>query len=258
MAETNKYNFLRWSNNTNDATLLLFTQIAEKNIKCTQPILVYGETTTFYWNHTSNAAYSGTINLCNLDNSIVTSGIGTVTSFTHLTGTHATGTLTCPSVPQGFYKLSLVGNSTTIYSNIVEVLLDSELVAETATFEFWDTTKQIRSFKYPYLTSFKQKFRLRYDKGNGKYFREQENQTYINGIDKSISERTYKYFTMKIVEADESMRDAIDCMLSHSNIQVNGVKYDFRNDSGVTVNGENEVLATVEFELKHNYQRVTC
>lgn len=256
MAETNKINFLRWSNASADATLLPFTQIPEKNIKCTQPVLVPTETTTFYWNHLTDAAFSGTINLCALDNSIVSAGIGTVTSFATATGTHATGTLTCPSVAQGFYKLSLVGGST-LYSNIVEVVTDSILIAETATFEYWDT-KQVRNFKYPYVSTFKNKFRLRYEKGNGQYFREQENQTYINGVEKSISERTYKYFKVRILEADESMRDAIDCMLSHVNLKINSEVYDFKNDSGVSVVGENEILANVEFEVKHNYNRVTC
>lgn len=256
MAETNKYNFLRWSNASADATLLPFTQIPEPNIKCTQPILVPTETTTFYWNHLSDSAFSGTINLCALDNSVVSAGIGTVTSFTTATGTHATGTLTCPSVTQGFYKLSLVGGST-LYSNIIEVVTESVLIAETATFEYWDT-KQVRNFKYPYVSTFKNKFRLRYEKGNGQYFREQENQTYINGVEKSIAERTYKYFKVKILEADESMRDAVDCMLSHSSIRINGEMYDFKNDAGVTVTGENEILSDIEFELKHNYNRVTC
>lgn len=256
MAETNKYNFIRWSNANADATLLPFTQIPETTIKCTQPILVPNETTTFYWNNSTDAAFSGTINLCSLNNSVVSAGIGTVTAFTHATGTHATGTLTCPSVPQGFYKLSLVGGST-LYSNIIEVVTDGVLIAETAIFEYWDT-KQVRNFKYPYVSTFKNKFRLRYEKGNGQYFREQENQTYINGVEKSIAERTYKYFKVKIFEADESMRDAIDCMLSHANLRVNGEMYDFKNDAGVTVVGENEILSEVEFELKHNYNRVTC
>jgi len=254
MAETNKYNFLRWSNASADATVLPFTQMPETNVKCTQPILVPAETTLFYWNN--DAATSGTINLCSLDNTVIASNIGSVTAFAHATGTHATGTLTCPSVPQGFYKLSLVGGST-LYSNIVEVITDAVLIAETAIFEFWDT-KQVRNYKYPYVTNFKHKYRLRYEKGNGQYFREQENQTYINGTEKSISERTYKYFKVSIVEADESMRDAIDCMLSHANIRINGVLYDFKNDSGITIVGDNEMLANVEFEMKHNYNRVTC
>ena len=256
MAETNKINFLRWSNSSSETTLLPFTQVPEVNIQCSQPILVPTETTTFYWNHTSNTAFNGTINLCSLDNTVISSGIGTVTAFSHADGTHATGTLTCPSVAQGFYKLSLVGTST-LYSNIIEVVTESTLIAETAIFEYWDT-KQVRNFKYPYVDTFKNKFRLRYEKGNGQYFREQENQTYINGTEKSISERTYKYFKMRILEADESMRDAVDCMLSHSNLRINGVFYDFKNDSGITIVGENEILANVEFEIKHNYNRVTC
>lgn len=255
MAETNKYNFLRWSNSSNES-LVNFTQLPEPNIKCTQPILVSGETTTFYWNHDGNAAYSGNISLCDLAGSVVSANIGTMTAFTHANGTHATGTLTCPNVPQGFYKLSLSGGATT-FSNIVEVITDTNLIAETGVFEFWDT-KQIRQFKYPYLTNFKQKFRLRYDRGNGQYFREQQVQTYINGTDKSISERSYKYFKIKILEADESMSDAIDAMLSHSYLKINGNLFDFRNDSGVTVTRENEVLGPVEFEVKYNYNRVTC
>ena len=259
MAETNKNNFLRWSNANNDNTLLPFPQIAEPNVKCTQPILVRGEETYFYWDELSNTASGGIVGLCDLSKNVIYPVIGTLSAFTHLNGNHAIGSFTCPSdIPQGFYLLYIeVGLSEKLYSNVIEVLVDSNLISETAVFEFWDT-KQIRSFKYPYLTNFKQKFRLRYDKSNGKYFKEQEVQTYLSGTDKTISERSYKYFTMKILEADESMRDAVECMLSHSFIKVNNTFYDYKNDSGITISGEGEILANVEFEMKNNYNRVTC
>lgn len=256
MAERNKNNFLRWSNASAETTLLPFTQMAEKKIRCTQPILVPGEVTSFYWNDIANAATSGSINLVKPDNTVVSSGIGSLSQIAIAnSGTHAVGTLTCPNVPQGYYKLA-IGSS--LYSNVVEVVTEADLIAETAYFEFWDT-RQVYNFLYPYTPEgFKQRFRLRYDRGPHQYFKDQEKQVYISGEERNISDRGYKYFKMKIKETDESMRDAVELMLSHSNLYVNGFEYDFRNDGGIGIPTEDEVLSDIEFELKFGYYRVGC
>lgn len=239
----NRNNFIRWSNDT-AATTLDRSRVSGMGICHPLPLWKPADTMVIYFNAANKTANTGTVSLINTAGTEVAANVGTLASLSIVGGNHSYGTLTCPSVAAGYYRLK-IGSVT---SNLIKVVAAYPTESMLATFTHsGNLLSSSGSFIYK-GASITQRFvlpliSLEFDYDNTREVYEEATTRNV----RSNNQRTRKWIKFKSEYLDDDTIDAFACMLTHDTITLNGVAVEAK--SGAFIEKEFDPLE----KLNHIY-----
>lgn len=175
---------------------------------------------TVYFNAANKTSATGTVSLINEAGTEIAANVGTLTSLTIVGGNHSYGTLTCPDIPPGNYRLK-VG---TLISNQVGIVAAYPTESMLVTFTHnGNLLSSGGSFIYK-GASITQRFVLplvaiEFDYDNSREIYEEATTRNI----RANNQRTRKFIKFKSEYLDDEAIDAFACMLTHDTVTINGI-----------------------------------
>lgn len=239
----NKNNFIRWSNDTADVSLNR-ARVAGMGICRPIPLWTPTDTMVIYFNAANKVSAVGTVSLVNEAGTEIAANVGTLASLTIVGGNHSYGTMTCPSVPPGYYRLK-VGS---LLSNQIQIVTTYPNESMTVTFTHsGNLLSDGGSFIYK-GASITQRFVLpiisvEFDYDNSREVYEEATTRNI----RANNQRTRKWIKFKSEYLDDEAIDAFACMLTHDTIVINGASVEPK--SGTFMEKEFDTLE----KLNHIY-----
>lgn len=216
----NRNNFIQWYNSTNVSTLAR-VRLGSSGQCNPIPLWVVGDTMKIYFNAANKFSATGTLSLVTLANTEVAADVGSLTSLTIVGGNHSYGTLTCPSVPNGLYRLKtgggLLSNSIRIFqtrpteSMLVEFSHSGNLISDWGSFLYKGTSITQR-FLLPLIS-----YESGFDNSRESYEESTTRNIRVN------NQRTKRWIKFRSEYVDDETIQAFASMLTHDTITINGV-----------------------------------
>lgn len=173
-----------------------------------------------YFNAANKTSATGTVSLVNEAGTEIAANVGTLSSITIVGGNHSYGTLTCPSVAAGSYRLkvgSLLSNQIAVVaaypseSMLVTFTHTGNILSDAGSF-LYKSQSVTQRFVLPLLS-------YEFDYENSKEVYEESTSRNI----RANNQRTRKYIKFKSEYLDDEAIDAFASMLTHDTIAINGI-----------------------------------
>lgn len=247
--KVNKANFLIWNNATTGVELPIYSASCPMG----ELLWLVGDTMSFMINENMPSGISLTLHKLDLART-QSHSFGAASSFvSEVTEDRLySGTLTCPSITEGYYSLKATSGATIYWSNPIRVISSAD---HTAKFKFRHKFLK-NKVDYTENTSFYQEFRLWCNFNNMEY---EISKDIIKDADfgspREYNHRVDYAFKINLLNLSLDMHQAAHDMVTCSELLINGDK--FQVDGGYSSNPirrdglSNGSFKAYQFDLRH-------
>lgn len=228
--ELNSYNFIRWSeDDTLSPSALPQAYIRERDQYPYMPVLVPGETSSFYINLADGVDYAGTLSLRVIKDGVATAIAGLEVDDLGTGFYNPYAEFVTPVLANGIYQLQIINELSEVLltSNYVRVM-NSGYENITAYFEFRNDI-DLYNTRYSVLTDFYQKIRLHITEVDSQFEQNREQyQSATSGKYRNLLATDQNFITFQSYFFDKEAHKAVACMIGHSEIYINTKQYTFK------------------------------
>ena len=236
MALINRYNFVRWSYNSDPETdELPQAYIRERCLFEHMPILVPGEDLAFYINTQYGVNYAQTLRIEFIKNGIVEATVSPI-QYDIISGGNYNiyADFEIPVLGDGVYIMRILTNDNVVRLTSNKFLCLNSNYENVSSYLSFTNNINLYNVRYGNLTNFSQKIRLRItDITGGDYeFNQEHYQSVTTGVYRDLLAINQKYFTFECYYFDKYAFEALACFLAHQTRIINTKTYSFKEGLG--------------------------